>query len=119
MTIEIDDVYKQVAEIVHEANRAFCKTIGDNSQVPWDDAPDWQKDSSITVVRQIINEEINGPEETHKVWMKTKIAEGWKYGEVKDADAKTHPYIVPYEQLPPHQRKKDDIVFGVCLAFMV
>jgi hypothetical protein len=36
----------QVARVCHEANRAYCQTLGDNSQPAWDDAPEWQKDSA-------------------------------------------------------------------------
>jgi hypothetical protein len=32
---------------------------------------------------------------------------GWTYGQVKGAHAKTHPCCVPYEELPVEQRRKD------------
>lgn len=35
------------------------------------------------------------------------------YGEVKDGEAKTHPCLVPYEQLPPAQRLKDDLFAAI------
>ena len=38
-----------------------------------------------------------------------KIADGWVYGKIKDAELKTHPCCVPYEQLPVEQRAKDYI----------
>lgn len=41
--------------------------------------------------------------------MQQKIDEGWVYGEVKNADEKTHPCIVPFDQLPIAQQKKDAI----------
>src|SRR5437879_1359495 len=41
---------EQVAKICHEANRAYCETIGDNSQPTWEKAPQWQKDSAINGV---------------------------------------------------------------------
>lgn len=34
------------AQAVHEANRAYCKACADESQVSWDEAPDWQKKAS-------------------------------------------------------------------------
>lgn len=27
-----------IEQIAHESNRAYCQGIGDNSQVPWDEA---------------------------------------------------------------------------------
>jgi hypothetical protein len=45
----------------------------------------------------------------HENWTKDKVADGWVYGEVKDAAAKTHPCLVPYDQLPANQRFKDSL----------
>lgn len=45
----------------------------------------------------------------HETWMAGKVAEGWKWGEVKDEAAKTHPAMLPYADLPPVQRAKDFI----------
>jgi hypothetical protein len=45
--------------------------------------------------------------------MAHKIAEGWVYGAVKDPEAKTHPCIMPFDDLPPEQRAKDYIFRGV------
>jgi hypothetical protein len=39
--------------------------------------------------------------------MEHKEKYGWVYGEVKDAEKKTHPCMVPYEKLPIEQRVKD------------
>lgn len=35
--------------------------------------------------------------------MANKIADGWKYGEAKDPEAKTHPCLVPFDKLPEFQ----------------
>ena len=34
----------QIAMVAHETNRAYCESIGDNSQPKWEDAPEWQKE---------------------------------------------------------------------------
>jgi len=39
--------------------------------------------------------------------MADKEADGWVYGVIKDPAAKTHPCMVPFEQLPAEQRAKD------------
>jgi len=43
--------------------------------------------------------------------MKQKRDDGWVYGEVKDPERKTHPCMVPYDDLPIEQRAKDTL-FG-------
>ncbi len=42
------------AQIAHETNRAYCQSIGDQSQPPWESAPDWQRDSAIKGVAGVL-----------------------------------------------------------------
>ena len=37
----------------------------------------------------------------------------WSYGEVKDAEAKTHPCLIPYDQLPEFQKAKDKLFVAI------
>lgn len=105
-----------IARQCHEANRIYCESIGDNSQRPWIDAPEWQKVSAISGVKNILAGAT--AEQSHENWMKDKTADGWSYGEVKDAEAKTHPAMLPYDQLPAEQRVKDHIFRSVALSFV-
>ena len=49
------------------------------------------------------------PEESHENWMKHKIQNGWKYGLVKNSEAKTHPDIRPYSELPKAEQDKNKL----------
>jgi len=102
------------AKVAHEANRIYCEAIGDTSQVPFDQAPDWQKQSAIDGVRVALTGAT--PEKQHEAWCSNKRAAGWTYGEVKDAEAKTHPCLVPYTDLPAEQRAKDALYGAVVRA---
>lgn len=103
MTIE------NVAQIAHELNKAYCESIGDNSQPTWENAPEWQKSSAINGVRFHLANPDASPSASHDSWLKQKTEEGWKYGEVKNPETKEHPCFVPYEQLPTEQKAKDYI----------
>jgi len=46
-------------------------------------------------------------ENTHDVWAATRIAEGWVYGPKRDDDAKEHPCLVPYADLPESEKVYD------------
>lgn len=105
---------QRAAELAHEANRAYCRVLGDMSQLPWDEAPQWQKDSACAGVLEVYCG--RGPEDLHKSWMSSKIKDGWVYGSVKDPVAKTHPCLVPYEELPEAQRLKDYIFLGAVVS---
>lgn len=43
----------------------------------------------------------------HDVWAEGRIREGWTYGVVNDADAKTTPLLVPYLDLPESEKDYD------------
>jgi ryanodine receptor 2 len=43
----------------------------------------------------------------HEVWAETRIQQGWKYGERRDDELKTHPCLVPYEELPEEEKTYD------------
>ena len=46
-------------------------------------------------------------ENVHEVWAAGRIAEGWTYGETKDAQNKTTPLLVPYSALPESEKDYD------------
>ena len=46
-------------------------------------------------------------ENVHEVWAATRITQGWKYGEQRNDELKTHPCLVPYEELPEEEKKYD------------
>tara|TARA_R110000851_G_scaffold6659_3_gene26655 strand:- start:2453 stop:2797 length:345 start_codon:yes stop_codon:yes gene_type:complete len=99
----------KVAKTCHEANRALCEAFGDTSQTSWEDAPEWQTKSARNGVLFHISNPKAGDSASHDNWSKEKVADGWVYGEEKDADLKTHPCLVPFEELPPVQQAKDRI----------
>lgn len=105
-----------IARVAHEINRAYCESLGDDSQVSWYDAPEWQRDSVIEGVKMHMRNPDATPEASHEAWMAKKKSDGWVYGAVKDADAKTHPCMVPFNMLPPEQRSKDYIFRAVVHA---
>lgn len=109
---------ESIATVCHEANRAYCQSLGDNSQLPWGEAPQWQRDSAIAGVQFKIDNPDAGPDASHNSWLAQKEAEGWVYGEVKDVEAKTHPCFVPYDELPEDQKAKDALFIGVCKALL-
>lgn len=99
----------RAAKACHEANRAYCESIGDGSQVAWEDAPNWQKVSAVSGVKFHINDPFASAAASHENWLYQKEADGWSYGPTKDVDAKTHPCMVPFEDLPLEQQHKDAI----------
>lgn len=106
---------EQIARIAHEANRALQQVLGDDQvSPPWDQASQHDKDMSAAGAK--IARHGASPEVLHDSWMRDKLAAGWVHGEIKDATAKTHPLLVPFDELPPGDRAKDYLFAGVCAA---
>lgn len=106
---------EKIARVCHEVNKAYCEALGDTSQLTWEDAPEWQRSSARMGVDLHCMGNF-GPEASHVSWMSNKVSEGWVYGEVKDAVAKTHPCIKPFSELPKEQQAKDFIFRAVVHA---
>jgi RyR domain len=108
----------KIANVCHEANRAYCQTIGDNSQPSWEDAPDWQRESAIKGVEFNIANPSASASASHDSWLEVKRNEGWKYGPVKDPEKKEHPCFVHHEELPIEQQKKDHLFKAIVAALI-
>ena len=49
----------------------------------------------------------------HEVWAQSRMKEGWIYGEERNDVLKTHPCLIPYEELPEEEKAYDrDTAFG-------
>ena len=107
---------EKIAKVCHEANRGWCEAHDDITQVSWEEAPAWQRESAVSGVRFVLESPNAGDSAQHENWSRDKIAAGWVYGPVKDATAKTHPCLVPFAQLPPEQQAKDRLFRAIVLA---
>jgi RyR domain len=105
---------EEIARVVHAANMEIQRIQGDlNPSQLWDHESPEIKESAIEGVRQA---RLLAPEELHEDWVKNKQAHGWVYGEYKDTELKTHPCMVPWEQLPEDQRVKDRLFIAIVHA---
>lgn len=60
----------------------------------------------------VLSEELNGLVEAmaknvHEVWAESRISQGWTYGPERNDALKTHPCLVPYEDLPEVEKAYD------------
>lgn len=114
--VNLIEFVNSIAKVCHNANKAWCEVNGDSSQKNWEDAETWQRDSAISGVMFKLDNPGAGKDAQHNAWMHDKINDGWVYGEVKDVEKKTHPCIVPFEQLPEFQQKKDALFCAIVEA---
>ena len=112
------DQVPRIAKVAYEANRAYCQTLGDNTQLLWADSPPWQRATVVDGVLAIMDGRVSTPEDSHENWLSRKGEEGWVYGEVKDVVKKIHPCMVSFADLPAWQRCKDVLFFSIVTAFI-
>ena len=108
----------RVARTCHEVNRAYCEGHGDFTQVPWDEAPRWVHESAMQGVKYFVENPGSDGSQMHENWAEQKRNDGWVYGPEKDPLKKTHPCLVPYEELPFQQKVKDYLFLSVVQSFV-
>jgi hypothetical protein len=102
-----------IAKVCHQANKMWCEVNGDDTQKDWLEAEEWQRESAINGVQfRLLNPNAKNDAQ-HNAWVEEKINDGWIYGKIKDSKNKTHPCIIPFEQLPEFQRKKDALFCSI------
>jgi hypothetical protein len=107
-------IVEACARAAHEANRAYCMTLGDFSHLSWDNSPEEMRASTRNGVEKALAGATS--EELHESWCADKRAAGWVCGLTKNAAAKTHPCLVPYSELPEEHRRKDALYASVVRA---
>lgn len=111
--MELTLMQYRIAEACHEANKVWCEANNDYSQKHFEEAEGWQQDSAIAGVKFRLANPDAKEDAQHNAWMEDKIKDGWVYGEVKDAEKKTHPCLIPFDQLPEFQQKKDRLFCAI------
>ncbi len=43
----------------------------------------------------------------HEVWAASRMSQGWTYGSQRNDELKTHPCLVPYDELPEEEKDYD------------
>jgi hypothetical protein len=107
--------WEVITKFIYEAARKEAEW-SERSIVPepWYDRDEKFQKQMIDVVQKYIKStEMPTPEEVHNSWMKAYLDMGWKYGEVRDTEKKTHPDLLPFDQLPKDERDKDAIFLSL------
>jgi hypothetical protein len=108
-----DMLVDMLSVLAHNTLRTYCRAHQDFSQPAWEDTEEWQRDSTYQAVRLHLAQPDLANSATHDAWAAARIADGWKYGPVKDTALKINPCLVPFEELSPMQRGKDALMKAV------
>ncbi len=75
--------------------------------------------TAIELPQELMNLAEEMAKNVHEVWSAGRMADGWTYGEKRDDARKTHPCLVPYEELPESEKEYDRNTSIETLKFIV
>lgn len=107
IAVTMEDI-DRTAQLVYEANSVLRSLFREPARSSWANTSEDVKDRVRSGVRTFMGSGFMAtPAEMHEQWLLHMKNTGWIYGEVEDAELKTHPNIRPYAELPIEQHTKD------------
>ncbi|MEM9378039.1 MAG: RyR domain-containing protein [Pseudomonadota bacterium] len=107
---------EKIARTVHEAIRGWRLANGQEGIPVWSEAPDWMVAATKESVQVVLENPKLSASAQHEQWMAAKLRDGWTLGAQKDLDQKTHPLLVPFDDLPEVERLKDILINSIVAA---
>jgi hypothetical protein len=106
-----------IAKVIHNANKAYVDAIGGRALNPsWEEAREEQRQGLVKAVGgTIINPQT--PEFSHEQWCLAREAEGWTKDLKYDFNRKTHPNLVPFDELTFEEQFKSHLYMGIASIF--
>jgi hypothetical protein len=103
-----------VTEWIYEAARLEAMASGRRIvPEPWGERDDVFREQMTEYVESLRGKPLPTPEEAHDSWWQKYLDMGWRYGPERDPVEKTHPDMVPYDDLPKDERDKDEVFLAL------
>lgn len=113
-----ENLQNLAAKVNHEVNVSINRFHGKESRPVWDKLTEDERNKAFASVQSVIDNPSITPAESHQKWMDNKLADGWRYGPVKDEIKKTHPDLVGYDELPDEEKLKDYLFITIVKCFL-
>lgn len=108
---------KNIYSVVHAALAELSEFAGEKDVIhEFDSLPQPQKDKVIAGVDMLVANKDAGVEARHAAWMEKMLNDGWKLGKNRDDVNKTHPRLVPFDQLPKKEAAKEKMLHTIVRA---
>lgn len=108
---ELKDVEKELGKNLIGIDEDMIKSISNYLNIKEEKTMEYNP-KPISTNDVILNDEILELAEvlaknTHDIWARGRMKQGWKYGEYRNDNLKTTPCLVPYEELPESEKEYD------------
>jgi hypothetical protein len=108
---------EQAARVVHALFIEMQAVLGDDMPSrPWFSESRKQRKLVLDGVRRIREQPMLTAKDHHEAWRTGKRAQGWAYDPVKDPAEKTHPDMLPWNELSPEAKDKSVLFLAVVRA---
>ena len=107
---------ERIAHTVHEALSAWRVANGHKALKPWPQMSEAERQSTYESVDYVIAHPNSTPVHQHEQWLEQKKRDGWTYAARRNNRKKTHPMLLPYEELPDYERRKDALLNAIVRA---
>ncbi|GBC62521.1 hypothetical protein DENIS_3493 [Desulfonema ishimotonii] len=97
---------EQAARSFHQHLKAFRESLGDYTLPDWEETTKHNREMGVRFVRYTLANQSITPESHHEKWVANMAKRGWRHGNERNPDKKTHPCMVPWEDLPYHEQAK-------------
>jgi hypothetical protein len=98
----------QIAITCHEMIRGYQLAVGEPAPSdPWPAAPARLRVIAVKGVERAMQHP--SVAEHHAGWVTDMEHDGWRFGKRKSWAERTHPNMVPWADLPPDERVKDEL----------
>lgn len=99
--------YLKICEALNLLTSVFPRPDG-TKPADWNNLTEESKEASVKAFKEIMEGDFQNAEDLHNLWMRIKVDNGWTLGEF-NLEKKTHPCIIPYADLIPSEKAKDEI----------
>jgi len=106
-----------IAQVCHAVIRAYAEIYAsDVCTEPWEKcSPELQRSARHGVEYALAHRDMTA-ERLHEEWMRYKLEHGWTHGYVKDEIKKTHPDLIPFDDLEDYEQRKDALFLAIVRA---
>lgn len=112
---------RQIARMAHELDRIHGQHMGLIPVDSWEDLTSAFQDKRVELVQLIWKDRAGSkeltPADLHTSWMADGLANGWRHGATYDPQAKTHPFLVPFAELSPHEQLRLHLFVHLVTAY--